>query len=71
VQSIIDNLTKLISIVDFGINFELFNQTSGNLSEIAEQSVDILMNRDTGESTFTPLKTRDEFLEAKRKMIQD
>jgi hypothetical protein len=36
---------------------------TGQEAEVAEQTLDILVDRKTLQTTFRPLKTKDEFLE--------
>ena len=66
ISNVIDNLTKLLEVVNLGVNLDL----TGSEAEIAEQTVDILVDRETGRTTFQPFKTRDEFLEQKQKQLE-
>ena len=51
----IENITILLTIVNAGVN----NAFEGRETEAAMQAIDILVNRETGESTFEPLRTID------------
>jgi hypothetical protein len=55
IQKAIENITILLTIVNAGVN----NAFEGRETEAAMQAVDILVNRETGESTFEPLRTID------------
>ena len=44
---------------------------TGDISELAGQVVDIVINRQTNKSTFIPIRTTDEFLEQKKKRLED
>ena len=66
INSVLEDLTKLLEVVNLGVNLDL----TGSESEIAEQTVDILVDKQTGRTTFQPLKTRDEFLEKKQKALE-
>ena len=66
VASILENLTKLLEVVNMGVNLEL----TGAEAEIAEETIDILIDRESGRTTFQPLKTRDEFIEKRQKELE-
>lgn len=66
VTSILEEITTLLEAVNMGVNLDL----TGAEAEIAEQTVDILVDRESGRTTFQPLKTRDEFIEKKQKQLE-
>ena len=58
VDSVRADIITLLEVVNMGVNLEL----TGYEAEIAEETVSILVDRETGRTTFQPLKTRDEFM---------
>lgn len=70
INSVVEKLTDVLKEIDKQVDNDLAIAT-GDISELAGQVVDIVINRQTNKSTFIPLRTTDEFLEQKKKRLED
>ena len=66
VDSVLSEIIALLDVVNIGVNLELIDSET----EIAEETMSVLMDRETGRTTFQPLKTRDEFMQKKQKALE-
>ena len=69
ITDIVEKITTLLEQIDKQVDYDLTNAT-GDISDLAGQVVDIVMNRQTGESTFIPYTAVNDFLEQKQKQLE-
>lgn len=69
ISSVVEKLTTLLEEVDKQVAYDLTNSTT-DISELAGEVVDLVMNRKTRESTFVPYRIVNEFMEQKRKSLE-
>ena len=66
VTDTLQNILTLLNAVNIGVDLAL----TGQEMEAAEQTVDILIDRKTLQTTFKPINTENEFSEQKKKAIE-
>lgn len=67
VAQVINDLTELLKVVNMGVDLSITEQEA----EAAEESIDILIDRNDGnKTTFKPLRAVDEFYEKRQKALQ-
>lgn len=66
IDSVLSDIIALLDVVNVGVNLEL----TGSEAEIAEETISVLVDRETGRTTFQPLKTRDEFMQKRQKALE-
>ena len=69
INDMIEGLTGILDLVNLSV-YSTTDSIIENTTQAAEESIDILVDRQNSVLAFTPLKTQQEYLEEKRKMIE-